>query len=87
MIKKITESEFAQRSWLTVAEVAVLLKAHPQTVYEWIDKGLLQAARIGRHFIRINRTALERSLEDQAKGNFPKRNIFSSGKSGNRVKG
>ena|SRR2546421_3495336 len=53
--------EFTE-SFLTVAEVAELLKLNQQTVRNWIDQGSLPALRVGRR-VRIRRSDLERVLE------------------------
>ncbi len=49
-------------TFLTVAEVAELLKLNQQTVRNWIDQGSLPALRVGRR-VRIRRSELERVLE------------------------
>jgi len=49
-------------SFLTVAEVAALLKLNQQTVRNWIDQGSLPALRVGRR-VRIRRSDLERVLQ------------------------
>jgi excisionase family DNA binding protein len=49
-------------SFLTVAEVAGLLKLNQQTVRNWIDQGSLPAVRIGRR-VRIKRADLDRVVE------------------------
>ena len=49
-------------TFLTVAEVAELLKLNQQTVRNWIDQGSLPALRVGRR-VRIRRSDLERVLE------------------------
>lgn len=49
-------------SFLTVAEVAALLKLNQQTVRNWIDQGSLPAVRVGRR-VRIRRSDLERVLK------------------------
>ncbi len=48
-------------SYLTVADVAGLLKLNQQTVRNWIDQGSLPAIRVGRR-VRIKRSDLERIL-------------------------
>jgi excisionase family DNA binding protein len=53
--------------FLTVAEVAELLKLNEQTVRNWIDQGSLPALKVGRR-VRIRRSDLERVLEDGATG-------------------
>lgn len=50
-------------TFLTVAEVAELLKLNQQTVRNWIDQGSLPAVRVGRR-VRIRRSDLERMLEE-----------------------
>ncbi len=52
-----------QDSFLTVADVAALLKLNQQTVRNWIDQGSLPAVRVGRR-VRIRRSDLERLLDD-----------------------
>ena len=49
-------------SFLTVAEVAELLKLNQQTVRNWIDQGSLPALRVGRR-VRIRQSDLDRLLE------------------------
>ena len=50
-------------SFLTVAEVAEMLKLNQQTVRNWIDQGSLPALRVGRR-VRIRRSDLERLLRE-----------------------
>ncbi len=52
-----------EETYLTVAEVAQLLKLNQQTVRNWIDQGSLPALRVGRR-VRIKRSDLERVLAD-----------------------
>jgi excisionase family DNA binding protein len=47
--------------FLTVAEVAAMLKLNQQTVRNWIDQGTLSALRVGRR-VRIRRADLDRLL-------------------------
>ena len=54
-------------AFLTVAEVAGMLKLNQQTVRNWIDQGKLPAIRVGRR-VRIKREDFERILEDGATG-------------------
>ena len=49
-------------SFLTVAEVAEMLKLNQQTVRNWIDQGSLPAIRVGRR-VRIRRSDFDRLLE------------------------
>lgn len=49
-------------SFLTVADVAEMLKLNQQTVRNWIDQGSLPALRVGRR-VRIRRSDLEKLLE------------------------
>jgi excisionase family DNA binding protein len=48
-------------SFLTVAEVAEMLKLNQQTVRNWIDQGSLPALRVGRR-VRIKRSDFEQVL-------------------------
>ena len=57
------EPERTEESFLTVAEVANLLKLNQQTVRNWIDAGTLPAVKVGRR-VRIRRSDLERKLEE-----------------------
>ncbi len=52
-----------EESFLTVAEVADLLRLNPQTVRNWIDAGSLPAVRIGRR-VRIKKSDLDRVVEN-----------------------
>jgi excisionase family DNA binding protein len=52
-----------EESYLTVADVAELLKLNQQTVRNWIDAGSLPAIRVGRR-VRIKRSDLDRILEN-----------------------
>ena len=54
-------------SFLTVAEVAEMLKLNQQTVRNWIDQGSLPALRVGRR-VRIRRSDLDRVLDDAYSG-------------------
>jgi excisionase family DNA binding protein len=49
--------------FLTVAEVADVLKLNQQTVRNWIDQGSLPALRVGRR-VRIKRSDFERVLAE-----------------------
>jgi putative molybdopterin biosynthesis protein len=53
----------APDSFLTVAEVAEILKLNQQTVRNWIDQGSLPALRVGRR-VRIRRSDFERILAE-----------------------
>ncbi len=53
--------------YLTVADVAGLLKLNQQTVRNWIEQGKLPALRVGRR-VRIKRVDLERLLADGYSG-------------------
>jgi excisionase family DNA binding protein len=50
-----------EETFLTVAEVASILKLNQQTVRNWIDQGSLPALRVGRR-VRIKRSDFERVL-------------------------
>jgi excisionase family DNA binding protein len=57
----------ADESYLTVAEVAELLKLNQQTVRNWIDQGSLPALRVGRR-VRIRRSDFDHLLEARYTG-------------------
>src|ERR1700758_873330 len=56
-----------EESFLTVAEVAEMLKLNQQTVRNWIDQGSLPALRVGRR-VRIKRSDFERIIEQSYSG-------------------
>ena len=51
--------------FMTVAEVASILKLNQQTVRNWIDQDKLPAVRIGRR-VRVRRVDLDRVLAQGA---------------------
>jgi excisionase family DNA binding protein len=57
-------------SFLTVAEVADMLKLNQQTVRNWIDQGSLPALRVGRR-VRIKRSDFERILTESYSAGSP----------------
>ena len=52
----------ADEEFLTVAEIASILKLNQQTVRNWIDHGALPALHVGRR-VRIRRSDFEQFLE------------------------
>jgi excisionase family DNA binding protein len=62
----VAESELDE-SFMTVAEVAEILKLNQQTVRNWIDQGSLPALKVGRR-VRIRRSDFERVLADGSTG-------------------
>ena len=52
-----------EETYLTVADVANVLKLNPQTVRNWIDQGSLPALRVGRR-VRIRRSDFDRVLAE-----------------------
>lgn len=56
------EHQDPEQSFLTVAEVAEMLKLNQQTVRNWIDQGSLPAVKVGRR-VRIKRGDLDRLVE------------------------
>ena len=56
-----------QERFLTVADVAELLKLNQQTVRNWIDQGSMPAFRIGRR-VRIKKSDLDRVLASGYQG-------------------
>jgi excisionase family DNA binding protein len=62
--------ELRDESFLTVADVAEMLKLNQQTVRNWIDQGSLPALRVGRR-VRIKQSDLERVLEEGYRAGAP----------------
>lgn len=53
--------------YLTVEEVATLLRLREKTVREWISRGILEAYKIGK-VLRIRRDHLDQALEARRVG-------------------
>ncbi len=68
----MAERPETEESFLTVAEVAEMLKLNQQTVRNWIDQGSLPAVRVGRR-VRIKRSDFDRILEECYSGRRPGR--------------
>jgi excisionase family DNA binding protein len=60
----------ATDTFLTVQEVAELLKLNPQTVRNWIDQGSMPAVRMGRR-VRIKRSDFDRVVAENTSGPVP----------------
>jgi excisionase family DNA binding protein len=60
--KDVMSQSGPEEEFLTVAEVAEMLKLNQQTVRNWIDQGSLPALRVGRR-VRIKRSDFERIVE------------------------
>src|SRR6267154_4125168 len=60
----------AEESFLTVAEVAELLKLNQQTVRNWIEQGSLPALKVGRR-VRIKRSDFDRLLAEGYRSGGP----------------
>jgi excisionase family DNA binding protein len=54
--------------FLTVREVAEMLKLNQQTVRDWIDSGELPVTRVGNRRVRIARSDLVRFLDTSRHG-------------------
>lgn len=57
----------ARDEFLTVAEIAEILKINQQTVRNWIDQGMLPAVHVGRR-VRVRRVDFDLFLEDGYSG-------------------
>jgi excisionase family DNA binding protein len=53
-------------TFLTVTEIADLLKVNQQTVRNWIDRGALRVVRVGQRRVRIRESDLHRFLAESA---------------------
>lgn len=60
----------AEESYLTVAEIAAVLKVNQQTVRNWIEGGKLPALRIGRR-VRVKKSDLNQLLNASYTGSHP----------------
>ena len=60
----------SQDDFLTVAEVAAILKLNQQTVRNWIDGGKLPAVRVGRR-VRIKRSDFDQLVTGGGTGRAP----------------
>jgi excisionase family DNA binding protein len=69
-------------SFLTVAEVAELLKLNPQTVRNWIDRGERPAVRLGQRRLRIRRSDLDRLIDSGSAEGLSDRHARSAGPEG-----
>jgi excisionase family DNA binding protein len=58
----------ADSEFLTVAEVAELLKLNQQTIRNWIDAGKLPHVRVGERRVRIKRADLDALIEAGSTG-------------------
>lgn len=59
-----------EEEFLTVADVASLLKLNQQTVRNWIEQGRLPALRVGRR-VRVRRSDLEVMVEQGSTSTRP----------------
>lgn len=48
--------------FLTVAEIAEMLRVNPQTVRNWLDRGELPGVRVGARRVRVRRRDLDAFL-------------------------
>ena len=60
----VSPARWAPPRYLTVAEVAALVRVSKMTVYRLVHAGTLEAARIGRSF-RVPEPAVRRDLTGQ----------------------
>jgi len=64
-------AETPRTTFLTVAEVAEMVRVSRMTVYRWIHAGELPAVRFGRSF-RVPQQAVEQFMEQAAlAGGYP----------------
>lgn len=55
----MTQADNQEKAWMTVGEVADLLKVNPSTVRRWIAQGVLKAVRIGKTTLRVDLSSLQ----------------------------
>jgi excisionase family DNA binding protein len=58
---------FSEVSFLTVAEVAAIMRVSKMTVYRLVHSGEIEAIRVGRSF-RVPRQAVDQYLRDASVG-------------------
>ena len=58
--------DFANETFMTVAEVAAALRMNQQTIRNWIDAGQLPAVRIGRR-VRVLRSDFAALIDNDAR--------------------
>ncbi len=61
--RRVVTRSLSDDEFLTVAEIAMMLKLHQQTVRNWIAAGNLPAYRVGRA-LRVRSSALERFVSE-----------------------
>lgn len=62
-IDRNREVTMGRRPWLQVRRVAKILDCHPETIYDLVRDGKLEAIRFGRKAIRISEAKLEEFIE------------------------
>ena len=62
LVESTSVSQPSHSEFLTVREVAELLKLNQQTVRNWIDRGELPAVRVGARRVRVLRSDLDAML-------------------------
>ena len=63
--------------FMTVAEIAAILKLNQQTIRNWIDEGKLPALHIGRR-VRVRRADFDALIEDSSSGQVQSRSASES---------
>jgi excisionase family DNA binding protein len=58
------EPDPSEDAWLTLAEIAEELRVSPATVRNWIARGTLEATRAGQRKLLVQRSELDRMLEE-----------------------
>jgi len=66
----VTQMSAEQDDFLTVAEIAEILKMNPQTIRNWIDAGKLPAHRVGRR-VRVTRADFDAVVREGRTTNTP----------------
>jgi len=57
----------------TITETADMLKVHPNTVRNWLHKGVLRCIRRGQTFVRITQSQIDEFVARNSTGLLPKK--------------
>lgn len=59
----MTDLDLLENQYLTVDEVAIIMKVSAKTVYDWCSKGYIPCLKLGR-LVRIDRDEFQSRLDE-----------------------